>query len=61
MLKSTALVEYPVHVVVQNSSAVYQRWLLENGQPLSEFLPAKMGTTIDSVLSGEGRGNYAQF
>lgn len=30
-LKGTGLVAYPVHAVLWNNSAMYRKWLVENG------------------------------
>lgn len=41
-MKSTALVAYPVHVVLLNKSAVYQQWLVGKQLTLVGFLPPKL-------------------
>lgn len=61
MMLSTALVPYPVHVVLLNSSAVYRWGLVENRLILVAFLPEKMDTCEDSELSGEVTGDCAHY
>lgn len=41
------------------SSAVIQQWLVKNGLPPVEVLPAKMETLRENGLSSKGMGNGA--
>lgn len=43
ILKSTALVVHPVHLVLLNFSVSIQHWLTENEHSLFGFLPASRG------------------
>lgn len=47
VLESTAIVVYPVHVVVMNCSAKYLRFLLEQGYSVVTFQPVK--ASIDLI------------
>lgn len=60
-LKSTVFLVYVVNVVLLNTSAVYWRWLIENGLPLMAVLPVKMFTCKKSELSGEIRGHWPRY
>lgn len=61
MLKSSAPVAYLVHAVLLNSSALYQRWVVEEGLILVGFLRVKIETCKESELIGEGRDECALY
>lgn len=44
------LVAYPLHIMLQNSSVVYRRWLIEKGLTLLGFLKTKMKTCKENEL-----------
>lgn len=56
MLKCTAHVAYPVHVVLQKCSAVHCRLLVVNRLTFVGSLAAKMDTCKENGLRGEGMG-----
>lgn len=61
MLKSTALVVYPVHIVLLNRCALLQRWWVGCRGILVVFLSVKMDVCKDNELSSEGSSDCAHY
>lgn len=61
MMKIPALLSYPIHIVMLNSSAVYCQWLAESRLNLVGFLTPKMDKCKDSELNGGGWGKCAHY
>lgn len=61
MRTSSGLLVHLIHIVLLNSSALYQRCLVQDGLTLMRLMPVKMEKCKESQLHGEGRGECANY